>query len=299
MTLRFRVRPPAPAGATATERTVLVDASADITMGRSAGLALELPFPPVSAQHARVVRAGGGWAIVDLGSASGTFVAGRRLPAHEPHPLRPTDELNLGGVSLVFDGEQEQAPDPVETTATLARRVVGDLVGASRPADVPRLVIDGGPDAGGALALERVGHAYRVGRAPHCDLVLADEDVSREHASFERGPDGVHVRDLGSKNGVQRDGRRLEGAVRLGDGDVVVLGGTRLRVDDPQARPARAPPSTPAPAPAPPPGFDAPPPAAAPARRRPAAALAASLVATAALAVAAAGVLWLVLAGSR
>jgi S-DNA-T family DNA segregation ATPase FtsK/SpoIIIE len=127
-----------------------------------------------------------------------------------------------------------------ETTATLARRLVSDFFGACRPAEVARLVVDDGPDVGQSLPLTTVGRPYRVGRAAGCDLVLTDDDVSREHVAFERSWDGVQVRDLGSKNGIELDGRRLEGVRRLHDGEVVALGNTRIRLDDPEDRYLRA-----------------------------------------------------------
>jgi pSer/pThr/pTyr-binding forkhead associated (FHA) protein len=66
--------------------------------------------------------------------------------------------------------------------------------------------------------------------------MLTDEDVSREHAAFERRWQGVYVRDLGSKNGLEIAGRRLRTERRVHDGEVVVVGGTQLRVDDPEER---------------------------------------------------------------
>jgi pSer/pThr/pTyr-binding forkhead associated (FHA) protein len=81
-----------------------------------------------------------------------------------------------------------------------------------------------------------VGKVYPVGRASTCALVLADEDVSREHAAFERRWSGVEVRDLGSKNGIEVDGVRVEVTARLRDGQVVLVGNTRLRCEDPEDR---------------------------------------------------------------
>jgi pSer/pThr/pTyr-binding forkhead associated (FHA) protein len=236
--LRFRIRPPLGSPAQALERTVEVDASrGTVTVGREAGADIELPFTTVSARHARLVRAADVWAVTDVGSANGTFVEGQRLRMSEPQVLRPGQVFRLADVELVFEGppagEADAAP---ETTATLARRLVSDLFGSSRPAEVARVVVVGGPDAGKAMRLAVMGQRYRVGRSPTCDLVLADDDVSREHAAFERRWDGVEVRDLGSKNGVERDGDRIEEAARLHDGETVVVGDTRLRLEDPEDR---------------------------------------------------------------
>jgi pSer/pThr/pTyr-binding forkhead associated (FHA) protein len=252
--LRFRIRPPAQAGGlAAVERTVDVEApgpEVDVSLGRRAGVAIQLPYGTVSGVHARVVGASGRWTIEDLGSANGTYRIGKgpeagrgpRLPAGEPHPLAEGEAIGLADVTVVFEGVAAVRSVEVvtETTATLARRLVADFFGACRPAEVARLVVEEGPDAGRSLALTVVGRPYRAGRATGCDLVLTDDDVSREHVAFERGWDGVQVRDLGSKNGVELDGRRLEGGRRLHDGEAVVVGSTRIRLDDPEDRYLRA-----------------------------------------------------------
>jgi pSer/pThr/pTyr-binding forkhead associated (FHA) protein len=238
--LRFRIRPPVTARAAAIERVVDVDSGRpSLILGREAGADIPLPFNTVSARHARLSRAGDGWSLADVGSANGTFLDERRLRVGEPRPLRPGQAFRLADVELVFEGPAEASgPSPVapESTATLARRLVNDLFGSCRPAEVARVVVVGGPDDGRALVLAEVGRAYQVGRAAGCDLVLADDDVSREHAAFERRWDGVEVRDLGSKNGVEVDGERIAEVARLRDGQVVLVGGTRLRLEDPEDR---------------------------------------------------------------
>jgi pSer/pThr/pTyr-binding forkhead associated (FHA) protein len=236
--LRFRIRPPI-AGDAAVERVVEVDSDRpSLILGREAGSDVPLPFNTVSARHARLSRAGEEWSLADIGSANGTFLDERRLRVGEPRLLRAGQAFRLADVTLVFEGPAAAAASPVkpESTATLARRLVNDLFGSCRPAEVARVVVSGGPDDGRSLVLAEVGRSYQVGRASGCDLVLSDDDVSREHASFERSWDGVEVRDLGSKNGVEVDGDRIDEVARLRDGQVVVVGSTRLRLEDPEDR---------------------------------------------------------------
>lgn len=87
--------------------------------------------------------------------------------------------------------------------------------------------------------MENQGQPYRIGRSASCHLVVADDDMSREHAEVERRWDGVFLRDLDSKNGVLLDGQRMAGERRLTDGDVVEMGQTRLMLDDPRDRQLR------------------------------------------------------------
>lgn len=53
-----------------------------------------------------------------------------------------------------------------------------------------------------------------VGRAAHCDIVVADRSVSSTHAVVEWTDAGWQLRDLGSRNGTIVDNRRLLAGVR-------------------------------------------------------------------------------------
>jgi pSer/pThr/pTyr-binding forkhead associated (FHA) protein len=212
--------------------------SGEAVLGRQQGAAVELPFPAISAEHARLVRDDHGYRIEDLGSANGTWLGRRRLVPHVAEVLAVGDAVQMGGVELRFEGELSDA-DPGcggDSTATLARRLVHDIFEASAPAECSRLVVEAGPGLGRELVLAASGRVFKLGRGDQCDLVIPDDDVSREHAAFERGPTGIAVRDLGSKNGVAVQGQLVAGTRLLRDGDIVGLGNTQLRVVDPEER---------------------------------------------------------------
>ncbi len=52
-----------------------------------------------------------------------------------------------------------------------------------------------------------------IGRGEDCAIRLADSNVSRHHAELKIVPEGILVRDLGSTNGIEHQGRRMERAV--------------------------------------------------------------------------------------
>lgn len=244
LSFRFRIRAATRLAAVASvERVVQVEPrEGDLVIGRRRGDDIELPFADVSEPHARLTRGERGWLLTDLGSANGTYVNGRRLTPFAAQALVVGDVLRLASVELVVEGEGRPAQGvdgrdvSLESTATLARRLVSDLFGEWRPTEVPRLLVTGGPARGHDLHLEAVGCRYRVGRGTDCNLVVPDDDMSREHAEFERRWDGVFVRDLNSKNGVLYLGERLAAEQRLADGDVLRLGQTSLRLEDPEDR---------------------------------------------------------------
>ena len=64
-----------------------------------------------------------------------------------------------------------------------------------------------------------------VGRSSSCDVVLANPDVSRQHAQIAFDDNvGWIVEDLGSTNGVIVNGGRVDGSLRLSNGDQIKLG---------------------------------------------------------------------------
>jgi len=243
--IRLIVRPPALAGgARSTERMVEAEAAqGELRLGRGPDLHLTLPFPTVSTVHARIFALDEQWWVEDLGSINGTWIGPRRISANRPEPLRVGDELRLADITVVFagvaaDGSAVVASpgNEVHGTTTIARRLVADLFGAVRPTEVAVLEATFGPDKGQRLPLPDNTRMYRLGRGSSCDLVLADVDACREHVGFERRWDGIFVNDLGSKKDVVVGGRKISVATRVGDGDEIHFGGTKLRLDDPEDR---------------------------------------------------------------
>lgn len=70
-----------------------------------------------------------------------------------------------------------------------------------------------------------------VGRCPTADITIGDASISRRHCQFLTDPyDSLMVRDLGSKNGVFVDDRRVDkGVVR--PGSIVRIGVIALRAE--------------------------------------------------------------------
>jgi hypothetical protein len=76
----------------------------------------------------------------------------------------------------------------------------------------------------------RPGETMTVGRSTECDVALRDPAVSRIHAFIEMDGAWPVVRDRGSTNGTFVNGKRID-QLRLGDGDVLKLGNTQLRLE--------------------------------------------------------------------
>lgn len=72
------------------------------------------------------------------------------------------------------------------------------------------------------------GHVNTVGRLSTCDIVIADQSVSRHHAELHAVGDTYDLVDLGSTNGCKVNGQRVT-RHQLNDGDQVIFGAISLR----------------------------------------------------------------------
>src|ERR1044072_5423348 len=82
---------------------------------------------------------------------------------------------------------------------------------------------------------------FRVGRGEENDLRLGIAGLSRRHALLEVLGDRLYLSDNGSSNGTTINGQRVEDAVEVCDGDVIVLGDVcMLRVSNVGAKGADA-----------------------------------------------------------
>jgi hypothetical protein len=137
------------------------------------------------------------------------------------------DRLGLGEFGIqtrVAQPEDEpvSAPPEVQSGRTMiysnAERVSEPLEERGRArAQAPLLLIDGK-----RVVISPAGAT--IGRGRQSDIVLGDPNVSREHAEIRpRGGSWV-ITDLGSTNGSQLNGRRLEGSEVLRSGDEIELG---------------------------------------------------------------------------
>lgn len=85
----------------------------------------------------------------------------------------------------------------------------------------PALIVKYGNTAKRYLALDR--KSVVMGRARGCDIELDAPDVSLVHCVVSRGPNGLFIRDCGSRVGTKVNGIKVQEAV-LHNGDIVLIG---------------------------------------------------------------------------
>ena len=84
------------------------------------------------------------------------------------------------------------------------------------------------------------GHVFEPGPVPltfgrsedNTAVLDADEYASGHHARIEAARDGVWLVDLGSTNGIELNGRKVDRA-RLANDDRITIGRTEVRVEIP------------------------------------------------------------------
>ncbi len=77
--------------------------SPELTIGRQSGNTVVLPHPQVSAHHARLLREGGTYRIIDQNSTNHVYVNSELVTNHL---LRLGDEIRIGPYKLIFEGNQ-------------------------------------------------------------------------------------------------------------------------------------------------------------------------------------------------
>ncbi len=96
-----------------------------------------------------------------------------------------------------------------KSTAALADPLSSEEEASFHPATLSYLVeVLTGAERGASASLE---DELTLGSGTDCGLKLTDATVSRKHVHLKRSPQGVWVKDLGSKNGTFLNGVRVDG----------------------------------------------------------------------------------------
>ncbi len=214
--------------------------SSEVAIGRDPSADVSLADPSVSGMHAQITEHGGKLYVRDLGSRNGTFVDRKLVSV--PHALADGDVIHVGNTDLTFRSEGVTAPptpaepaapaEPVPATPAEpppeespapspepppapapadAQPAESQPVEPSRAASGPkefRLVVEAGPFVG--LSFRLIGPAVLVGRDPDADVSLSEPTVSWRHARLTAHGAAWTISDLGSTNGTQVNGERIE-----------------------------------------------------------------------------------------
>ena len=95
--------------------------------------------------------------------------------------------------------------------------------------DTTRLKVN--EPSGTTRVLPFAGEDLLLGRERTCDLVVDDEQASRQHARLGHGPNNtIVITDLGSTNGTRLNGRRISSDMTVRVDDDIRIGSRHIRI---------------------------------------------------------------------
>ena len=148
--------------------------------------------------------------------------------------LPPAPVSDAGDPFAQFEDEIEGETTRIEEGALLAEQSTAIL--EDIPVQ-PFLYVEKGADHGREFVLQEGENG--IGRGIDNDVILADVAVSRRHLIVIREGATIRMRDLGSGNGTQINGKRMASVV-LSEGDRIEVGETVLVVRLPGGTPLPA-----------------------------------------------------------
>lgn len=121
----------------------------------------------------------------------------------------------LGRVSIEFQADQTLRVGVFRLHPSYDERIPGDDT-------------DGWLEGPNGTHYKLKNGVMTIGRLSTSDIVIEDQNVSRQHAELHPMGDSYQLIDLGSTNGCKVNGARIDRHV-LVDGDEIVLGPVKLR----------------------------------------------------------------------
>ncbi|MEJ5202383.1 MAG: FHA domain-containing protein, partial [Anaerolineales bacterium] len=255
-------------------------------LGRASDCQIILPGNEVSRRHAQVEIAQDGMWIMDLGSANGTQLDGNPLSPRRRTILQPHQVVAISCYRLRIEpAKGEEVPVPIPSTEEQLQTIAAGQFAFSHEfsASAVRTLAEGGEQAAVVtrpgevqpppppptplVPARQVVLQYRqgqgnwisytlnegdqfIGREAGNHIVLDSTSVSRRHARVTLISGMVSITDLGSKNGVYKNGQRLNPHQSY-----PLEPGENFQIDEfffelkssgiPQKQPARTPPAPP------------------------------------------------------
>jgi len=194
-------------------------------IGRAKSNDIILSDPTVSRVHAVIISDKGKLSLLDK-SSSDTFINNVKVSRKELH----IDDMITIGPYSIFPREykyDEEKPE-LQTTChekTLAFSLLPDEDKKSFLLKHASLAYIKGPEEGHRYKIDK--EKITFGKNDDNDLVLNDEFVSRHHGEISFSKGEFFIRDLGSRNGIFINGKRVKGSI-IESGSRIEIGKTEF-----------------------------------------------------------------------
>ena len=200
----------------------------EVRIGRDADNDLVLASTGCSRHHAKIVREGAGYRLIDLGSTNGLLFGSEVV---RELPLADGVAVTVGDHLLAFTLPEQAAPEATVRLFYGSPAAVPPPEPTPPAAAAPTLYLLSGSGRGQRVLKLVAGAEYLIGRSPSADLVLEDGECSKRQALIYARDERFHLVDLESANGTFLGGERVRDAP-IAAGDEIVIGQTRIRVQD-------------------------------------------------------------------
>ena len=189
----------------------------DYAIGRAEENTVRLTERNISRRHARLMRSGEHWLLLDLTSYNGCYVNGQRV--NDKHEIVHGDLVQLGDYRLQVLDDSIMEPVAFDKAVTMPAAPRSQAL-LGQP---DRLVMVVGPTVGAEFPLTQ-DRPLVLGRGEECDVSVNHPSVSRVHAEVQPLGDGRYeIVDRESANGVRVNGVELPRTL-LDARDVIELG---------------------------------------------------------------------------
>ncbi len=211
------------------EETAVPLEGGEIDLGRGEGNKVILTGEGVSRHHAKILREGEPFFLIDLGSENGTLLNGFSIKANERNLLRNNDLITIAKYHIRFWETDERVQKAIEEeeeitdTDVLEVKLLKKVLDSIDQERVPSLEVLNGSAEGKRVFLTDDTEEFVIGRDPNCDFPVNEYVISRQHAKIVKQWGGLTLRDLESKNGTFVNNKRVI-EEHLHDGDRVALG---------------------------------------------------------------------------
>jgi len=188
----------------------------EITIGRGRRNDIIIHDNEVSREHCRLIRVLDDYELHDLGSTNGTFVNGQKIDSGA-WMLSARSIVELGdSITLEYHPAEDESSviEPVKSS----RRTQRNTVVATQYLVVQRASLPN-PEV-----YELDSSEITLGRDLDNDIVLQESEVSRNHIHISLRERGHFITDLGTLNGTQVNGERIERGHYLHKGDHIRIG---------------------------------------------------------------------------
>lgn len=208
----------------------------EILLGRDKINTVTLEGAGVSRKHAKIFPDGKDFYLIDLESTGGTKLNGMRLPKNEKYILKHNDIINIEKYDLKFQLIDElltRSFNDITDSDILEVKLLKKVLRALDRESIPSIEVLNGTAEGKKAFLPDEVTEMTIGRDPMNDFTIEEYVVSRKHAKIAKKWGGVMIQDLGSKNGVYVNNRRVTEEF-LHDGDRIALGTIVLMFRNPK-----------------------------------------------------------------